>query len=96
MLVVLVGGLGVMSRRPHQHKLRQVKRQVKAPVLVGRLIRARVMSSSAHQHKLQATSLEDEDEEERQRVDTLTLCHVSRVIRMLTYADVCRRRSSRG
>jgi hypothetical protein len=84
-VLALVGGLGVMSRRPHQHKLRQVKRQVKPPVLVGRRIRARVMSRSAHQHKLQATSLEEEGEEERQRVHPLSLCHVSR---MLTYADL--------
>jgi hypothetical protein len=75
---VLVGGLGVMSRMPHQHKLRQVKRQVKPPVLVGRLIRARVIPRSAHQHKLQAKSLEGE--EERQRVHALS-CHA--------YADVC-------
>ncbi len=43
------------------------------------------MSRSAHQHKLQAMSLEEEGEEERQRVHPLSLCHVSR---MLTYADL--------
>jgi hypothetical protein len=67
-VLVLVWGLVVMSRRPHQHKMRQINQQVKSPVLDLRLIRRKSHVSLGPSTQVPDDDLDTEEEDEKEQL----------------------------